>query len=174
MNGFDAHRIRFFVARQQKVHETKKSCTLNGEVIKVKPAQYPVAIRQVTTIEDGPMRESLEFEADGTLFETKDGFAVKFVQPDEQPIDTTIKWSKDQIALNRKGPVAMHHVFILGEATKSQYGSQFGQMLMETETKTIEMKTQQMQFRYTLKMNGQAVGTYTIDLTWERSETNGI
>jgi len=156
------------------MHQMKKSCTLNDEVIEVKPVKYPVSLRQVTTIEDGPMRESVELEADGTLFETKDGFAVKFVQPDEQPIDTTIKWSKDQIALNRKGPVAMHHVFILKETTKSQYGSQFGQMLMETDTETIEMKPQQMQFRYTLKMNGQAVGTYMIDLTWERSETNGI
>jgi uncharacterized beta-barrel protein YwiB (DUF1934 family) len=124
------------------MHQTKTSSTLNDEVIEGKPVKYSVSLRQVTTFEDGPMRESVELEADGTLFEAKDGFAVKFVKQDEQPINTTIKWSKDQIALNRKGPVAMHHIFILKETTKSQYGSQFGQVLRETDTETIEMKPQ--------------------------------
>lgn len=140
----------------------------------MKPKRYPVLLRQVTTIQDDAMRESVDLEAEGMLFETKDGFAVKFVQEDEQPIDTTIKWSHDQVALNRKGPVSMHHVFILGQQTKSGYESQFGQMLMQTETHTIEMFDQEMRFTYDLMMNHQAVGTYTIELTWKRSEIDGV
>ena len=166
----------FAVAKKEikKMQDRRKSCTLDGEVIEVKPVRYPVRLRQVTSIQDDAMRESVELEADGTLFETKDGFALKFMQEDEQPIDTTIKWSHDQVALNRKGPVSMHHVFILGQKTKSGYESQFGQMVMETETATIEMTEQRMQFQYDLMMNHQPVGLYTIELTWERSETHGI
>jgi len=140
----------------------------------MKATRYPVQLRQVTTIRDGAMKEEVVLEAIGTLFETKDGYALKFIQADEQPIETMIKWSEDQVALIRKGHVVMHHVFAIGKQTRSLYDSQFGQMWMSAVTDSIEMGDERMAFAYQLEMDEQPVGSYMIEITWKRSDENGI
>ncbi|MFS3929858.1 DUF1934 domain-containing protein [Priestia flexa] len=136
----------------------------------------PIAIKIVTDIRDGHMKETTAVEAQGTYYKKDEVVYLTYTEHQEEvgDIKTLLKIKEDEVTINRTGAVKMKQSFRKKVKLEGTYMSPYGRMDMMTYAHNIEYKKLQKRghlfFTYDLTLQGQSVGKYAVTITFKEEE----
>ena len=135
-------------------------------------AKSNVNIKLISTIRpiDGES-ETFEMWLNGELLEKAGSLYLRYEEVHEQQtIRTTIKLGEDQALIMRTGAVKMRLPLNIFEQQIGHYESEFGSVPLVIKTKKMTFARQEVSgdfhVEYDLRMSGQPVGNYTLDITF--------
>lgn len=132
-----------------------------------------------TTIRNGQEIENIEQNVEATLYDKGHFFYVQYEDKLSEhlaPVKTTLKIAANEMKIIRHGLVKMNQRFIENETTTGSYLSPYGNFQMMTDTthykrEWIKQKvTGQIQLTYSLQLNGNDVGVYTLEIEIGRNK----
>ncbi|WNS81088.1 DUF1934 domain-containing protein [Domibacillus sp. DTU_2020_1001157_1_SI_ALB_TIR_016] len=138
--------------------------------------QMPVKIRVKTDVAHEGEKETFELSLFGRLFKKDGSTFLKYDEvQDEGVVHTIVKLADAGALILRSGALKMRMIFEEGQRLNGSYESQFGTLLLTTDTKIFthnmnDAGTGQAELVYSLLMQGDAVGTYTMNIHYELEE----
>ncbi|WP_259455635.1 DUF1934 domain-containing protein [Bacillus sp. PK3_68] len=139
-------------------------------------ASVPVDIHLTTSIEHEGEKEVFKFMLSGEFQEKNGSFFLKYNEIQEEgTIQTIVKFSDKGAVILRSGAIKMRLPFNEKEQMNGSYESPQGTLAMSTRTNKLShshtYKESQLEgalrLDYHLLMQGIAVGSYTLDLTFK-------
>ncbi|WP_134702444.1 DUF1934 domain-containing protein [Ammoniphilus sp. YIM 78166] len=111
----------------------------------------------------------LEQNCSGKLFPKGEGWYLVYKEDlgENQLVSTTMKLSAEMVTIIRTGAIRMRQEYIVGQWTEGKYEGPFGVMWMETRTESIEVSEHRVSMKYQLKLNGDHLGHYAVDMKME-------
>ncbi|MBM7648323.1 uncharacterized beta-barrel protein YwiB (DUF1934 family) [Bacillus ectoiniformans] len=137
------------------------------------PSHIPVSIHLKTTVEHEGEKESFELSLIGTFIQKNQSYFLKYDEIQEEgTIHTIVKFSEGQALILRSGAVKMRLAFNLEEQLNGSYESQYGTLLLTTDTqKLVSSRTYNQSLlegsfdlNYHLMMQGSPVGRYSMSI----------
>lgn len=138
-----------------------------------------VAVTIDTYIIDGEHEQTTSLSTKGKLFRKNDSLYLQFKEEDNQEVgevNQVIKIDENKaVTVLRQGAVSMKQLFLTGEKTEGVYRSQFGTMLMDTNTNDIKIHIDEQQIKgsvqlfYQLHMQYEFAGNYEVTIKFRRS-----
>ncbi|WP_231584135.1 DUF1934 domain-containing protein [Domibacillus indicus] len=138
--------------------------------------QMPVKIRVKTDVAHEGENETFELSLFGRLFKKDGSTFLKYDEVQEEGVVHTIVKLADASALIlRSGALKMRMIFEEGQRLNGSYESQYGTLLVTTDTETFTHNTTstgtgRAKLVYKLLMQGEAVGIYTMNIHYELEE----
>ena len=138
--------------------------------------QIPVKIRVKTDVAHEGERETFELSLFGRLFKKDGSTFLKYDEvQDKGVVHTIVKLADRNALILRSGALKMRMVFEQGQQLNGSYESQYGTLLVTTDTQIFTHNsnnagTGQAELVYKLLMQGGAVGTYTMNIHYELEE----
>ncbi|WP_187119470.1 DUF1934 domain-containing protein [Bacillus testis] len=128
-----------------------------------------------TTVRNGQDEETYELTTFGTFQEKGDSLYLRYkeVQEDLQEIQSTVKWSKDEVFIMRNGQVKMRQKFIKDMMTVGNFESPYGTLQMLTTAKDLKHEYKEryaegtMTLIYDLTMQGADAGQYKMVIEYK-------
>lgn len=138
-----------------------------------------VIIDMETNVGRGDEQETTRNRVTGDLLSKGETTYLKYEEQaeDEESVRNVVKLSGEEVTIIRNGPVSMHQHFREGVTTEGHYGTPFGTMQMETDTKKVDYEwhsdigTGKILLSYLLKLQGNDLGKVT--LTFSIKEVEG-
>ncbi|OMP66711.1 hypothetical protein BTO28_10925 [Domibacillus epiphyticus] len=136
----------------------------------------PVKIRVKTDVAHEGEKETFELSLFGRLFKKDGSTFLKYDEVQEEGVvHTIVKLAKENALILRSGALKMRMVFEQGQQLNGSYESQYGTLLVTTDTTSFEHDTNDAgtghaQLTYRLLMQGDPVGTYTMNIQYELEE----
>ncbi|OKL37682.1 hypothetical protein BLL40_04390 [Domibacillus mangrovi] len=136
----------------------------------------PVKIKVKTDVEHEGENETFELSLFGQLFKKGGSTFLKYDEvQDEGVVHTIVKLAEESALILRSGALKMRMIFEQGEQLNGSYESQYGTLLITTETINFtheinDIGTGQALLTYKLLMQGDPVGTYTMNIYYELEE----
>lgn len=136
------------------------------------PLQKTVNIRLVSTIRHPNVQEeTINIEIKGTLtLKGKQYYLVYEEMQDEKITRTTVKLGGQTALILRSGGVKMRLPFERGELQTGSYDTQYGTIIITTNTKHLHFDDGHFQVEYELIINEEVAGTYTLELIYTEAE----
>jgi uncharacterized beta-barrel protein YwiB (DUF1934 family) len=136
------------------------------------PLQKTVNIRLVSTIRHPNVQEeTINIEIKGTLtLKGKQYYLVYEEMQDQQITRTTVKLGGQTALILRSGGVKMRLPFERGELQTGSYDTQYGTIIITTNTKHLHFGDGHFQVEYELIINEEVAGTYTLELIYTEAE----
>lgn len=136
------------------------------------PLQKTVNIRLVSTIRHPNVQEeTINIETKGTLtLKGKQYYLVYEEMQDEKITRTTVKLGGQTALILRSGGVKMRLPFERGELQTGSYDTQYGTIIITTNTKHLHFDDGHFQVEYELIINEEVAGTYTLELIYTEAE----
>lgn len=134
--------------------------------------QKTVNIRLVSTIRHPNVQEeTIHLETKGTLTLKGNQYYLVYEEvQDEKIIRTTVKLSGKTALILRSGGVKMRLPFERGELQTGSYDTQYGTLMITTNTKHLHFEEGHFQVEYELIINDEVAGTYTLELIYTEAE----
>ncbi|WP_245629830.1 DUF1934 domain-containing protein [Domibacillus robiginosus] len=138
--------------------------------------QMPVKIRVKTNVAHEGETETFELSLFGRLFKKDGSTFLKYDEvQDEGVVHTIVKLADASALILRSGALKMRMIFEEGQRLNGSYESQYGTLLVTTDTQTFTHSTNnagtgRAELVYNLLMQGDAVGTYTMNIHYELEE----
>ena len=131
-----------------------------------------VNIRLVSTIRHPNVQlETINIETKGTLTLKGNQYYLVYEEvQDEKVIRTTVKLSGKTALILRSGGVKMRLPFERGELQTGSYDTQYGTLMITTNTKQLHFEEGHFQVEYELIINDEVAGTYTLELIYTEAE----
>lgn len=141
-------------------------------MIGMSPLQKTVKIRLVSTIRHPNVQEeTINIETKGTLTLKGNQYYLVYEDvQDEQVTRTTVKLSGKSALILRSGGVKMRLPFERGELQTGSYDTQYGTLMITTNTKHLYFEEGHFQVEYELIINEEVAGTYTLELFYTEAE----
>lgn len=136
----------------------------------------PVKIRVKTDVAHEGENEAFELSLFGQLFKKDGSTFLKYDEvQDEGVVHTIVKLADASALILRSGALKMRMIFEEGQQLNGSYESQYGTLLVTTDTQTfthhtMDRGTGRAELVYKLLMQGDAVGTYTMNIQYELEE----
>lgn len=136
----------------------------------------PVKIRVKTDVAHEGENEAFELSLFGQLFKKDGSTFLKYDEvQDEGVVHTVVKLADASALILRSGALKMRMIFEEGRQLNGSYESQYGTLLVTTDTQafthhTTNTGTGRAELVYKLLMQGDAVGTYTMNIQYELEE----
>lgn len=136
------------------------------------PLQKTVNIRLVSTIRHPNVQEeTINIEIKGTLtLKGKQYYLVYEEMQDQKITRTTVKLGGQTALILRSGGVKMRLPFERGELQTGSYDTQYGTLIITTNTKHLHFDDGHFQVEYELIINEEVAGTYTLELIYTEAE----
>lgn len=136
------------------------------------PLQKTVNIRLVSTIRHPNVQEeTINIEIKGTLtLKGKQYYLVYEEMQDQKITRTTVKLGEQTALILRSGGVKMRLPFERGELQTGSYDTQYGTIIITTNTKHLHFDDGHFQVEYELIINEEVAGTYTLELIYTEAE----
>ncbi|SEM65825.1 Uncharacterized beta-barrel protein YwiB, DUF1934 family [Paenisporosarcina quisquiliarum] len=136
------------------------------------PLQKTVNIRLVSTIRHPNVQEeTINIELKGTLtLKGKQYYLVYEEMQDQKKTRTTVKLGGQTALILRSGGVKMRLPFERGELQTGSYDTQYGTIIITTNTKHLHFDDGHFQVEYELIINEEVAGTYTLELIYTEAE----
>lgn len=136
------------------------------------PLQKTVNIRLVSTIRHPNVQEeTINIEIKGTLtLKGKQYYLVYEEMQDQKKTRTTVKLGGQTALILRSGGVKMRLPFERGELQTGSYDTQYGTIIITTNTKHLHFDDGHFQVEYELIINEEVAGTYTLELIYTEAE----
>ncbi|MCZ8538938.1 DUF1934 domain-containing protein [Psychrobacillus psychrodurans] len=136
------------------------------------PLQKTVNIRLVSTIRHPNVQEeTINIEIKGTLIlKGKQYYLVYEEMQDQKITRTTVKLGGQTALILRSGGVKMRLPFERGELQTGSYDTQYGTIIINTNTKHLHFDDGHFQVEYELIINEEVAGTYTLELIYTEAE----
>lgn len=136
------------------------------------PLQKTVNIRLVSTIRHPNVQEeTINIETKGTLtLKGKQYYLVYEEMQDQKITRTTVKLGGQTALILRSGGVKMRLPFERGELQTGSYDTQYGTIIITTNTKHLHFDDGHFQVEYELIINEEVAGTYTLELIYTEAE----
>ena len=136
------------------------------------PIQRKVNIQLVSAIRHPNVQEeTVNIKTKGTLTLKGNQYYLVYEEvQDEKTIRTTVKLSGQNALILRSGGVKMRLPFERGELQTGSYDTQYGTMIITTDTKHLYFEEGHFQVEYELNINNEVAGTYTLELTYTEAE----
>ena len=136
------------------------------------PLQKTVNIRLVSTIRHPNVQEeTINIETKGTLtLKGKQYYLVYEEMQDQKKTRTTVKLGGQTALILRSGGVKMRLPFERGELQTGSYDTQYGTIIITTNTKHLHFDDGHFQVEYELIINEEVAGTYTLELIYTEAE----
>lgn len=136
------------------------------------PLQKTVNIRLVSTIRHPNVQEeTINIEIKGTLtLKGKQYYLVYEEMQDQKKTRTTVKLGGQTALILRSGGVKMRLPFERGELQTGSYDTQYGTLIITTNTKHLHFDDGHFQVEYELIINEEVAGTYTLELIYTEAE----
>ncbi len=132
--------------------------------------QVSIEILTKITHTDGD-RENISYNTKGVLYQKQDEYFLRYKDhPDLGKTWSIIKWSFHKpykINIIRQGEVRVQQEFLKEHTDRTQYHSPAGILEMEATTIDISLEEGQLITEYSLKINEQMVGKYTIQINYK-------
>lgn len=134
--------------------------------------QKTVYIRLVSTIRHPDVEEeTINLETKGTLTLKGNQYYLVYEElQNEKAIRTTVKLSGQSALILRSGGIKMRLPFERGEFQIGSYDTQYGTLMMTTNTKQLHFEEGHFLVEYELIVNDEVAGTYTLELTYTEAE----
>lgn len=134
--------------------------------------QKAVNIKLFSTIRHpNIIEETIELETKGTLTLKGNQYYLVYEEvQDEKVIRTTVKLSGQNALILRSGGVKMRLPFERGELQTGNYDTQYGTIMITTNTKHLHFDEGHFQVEYELIINGEVAGTYILELIYTEAE----
>ncbi|MBM7662420.1 uncharacterized beta-barrel protein YwiB (DUF1934 family) [Bacillus mesophilus] len=141
-----------------------------GQAVKV-----PVDIKFSSDIKDQEEQTQISFNTNGLYYIKEGQYYLMFNEQLEGqgPIKTTIKWSDQDAWIKRSGSVNMRIPFELHKKTKGIHETPEIKIEMTAHTEDLQHKWDEHNrsgmfgLTYTLRMQGQLVGLYKLDVQFK-------
>lgn len=135
-------------------------------------AKIPVVIDLATEVNDGSRKETTNNQVEGSLITKGNATYIRYIEQvdDADYVRNVIKLTGEDVTIIRNGAVSMNQRFREGQTTQGEYGTPFGTMRMETETKEVVYHWKprhgrgRMSLCYRLALQGRDLGTVTLML----------
>ncbi len=136
-------------------------------------ACIPVNVCLKTSIELDGEKESYELSLSGEFYEKNRAFYLKYDEEQEEgTVHTIVKFVEKRALIIRSGAVKMRLAFDLGQPVRGSYESQYGTLLLTTQTNTLthsctynETSLQgALQLNYLMQMQGAPAGKYSMNI----------
>jgi len=136
------------------------------------PIQRTVNIQLVSAIRHPNVQEeTVNIKTKGTLTLKGNQYYLVYEEvQDEKSIRTTVKLGGNSALILRSGGVKMRLPFERGELQTGSYDTQYGTMIITTDTKHLYFEEGHFQVEYELNINNEVAGTYTLELTYTEAE----
>lgn len=137
-----------------------------------------VSVQLRTKITGGENEQVIESIADGRLYYKEQGLYLQFKEEMEEVgiVNQIVKVEgNDTLTIIRQGAVSMKQLFQQGKKTEGVYRSQFGPMMMNTNTTHMQFDVDQkanvgkIHFSYQLHMQDEFAGNYDVTITYRRN-----
>ncbi|MGG3448982.1 MULTISPECIES: DUF1934 domain-containing protein [Bacillaceae] len=138
--------------------------------------QMPVKIKVKTDVAYEGENETFELSLFGRLFKKGGSTFLKYDEvQDEGVVHTIVKLAEESALILRSGALKMRMIFEQGEQLNGSYESQYGTLLITTDTTDFtheinDIGTGRALLTYRLLMQGDPVGTYTMNIHYELEE----
>ncbi|RXJ02736.1 DUF1934 domain-containing protein [Anaerobacillus alkaliphilus] len=138
-----------------------------------------VSVNMKTQITGGEEEQVITLSADGRIFKKDVGLYLQFKEETEEvgSVNQVVKLDDNQtITIIRQGAVSMKQLFQQGIKSEGVYRSPFGIMLMNTETKYININIDEqkvegtIRISYQLHMQDEFAGNYDITIQFRRND----
>lgn len=136
------------------------------------PVQKTVKVQLVSTIRHPNVQEeTINIKTKGILtLKGEQNYLVYEESQNEKTIRTTVKLSGQNALILRSGGVKMRLPLERGELQTGSYETQYGTMIITTNTKHLHFEVGRFQVEYELIINEEVAGTYTLELTYTEAE----
>lgn len=136
------------------------------------PVQKTVKVQLVSTIRHPNVQEeTINIKTKGILtLKGEQNYLVYEESQNEKTIRTTVKLSGQNALILRSGGVKMRLPLEHGEFQTGSYETQYGTMIITTNTKHLHFEVGRFQVEYELIINEEVAGTYTLELTYTEAE----
>ncbi|HET7578803.1 MAG TPA: DUF1934 domain-containing protein [Bacillales bacterium] len=136
--------------------------------------KIPVVIDLTSTVENGSEEETTHNQVKGDLLSKGQATYIRYNEQteDEESVRNVVKITEEEMVILRNGPVSMNQRFREGQTTEGHYGTQFGNMHMETATERMaftrepDQGTGEIVLEYQLKLQGNELGRVTLTFTF--------
>ncbi|MGX9133098.1 DUF1934 domain-containing protein [Rummeliibacillus sp. JY-2-4R] len=134
----------------------------------------PIKLKIITTIKqpDTPL-EKYELWSEGTILKKRDQIYLRYEEVQEdQHMNTTLRFGQEDAIIIRNGDLKMRMPFVLGQAQRGHYNSQYGQLPIVTVTKVMKFEPSEtlqngrFYLQYELFIGGESVGDYALELNY--------
>lgn len=134
----------------------------------------PVKIKIITTItQQDTAPEKFELWSEGIIMQKKDQIYLRYEEVQEdQHRNTTLRFGQKDAVIIRNGDIKMRMPFVLGQARKGHYNSNYGQIPIVTLTKEMKFEPSEsiqngrFYVQYELLVGEQSVGDYCLELNY--------
>lgn len=134
----------------------------------------PVKLKIVTTItQQDTDPEQYELWSEGIIMQKRDQIYLRYEEVQEQQhMHTTVRFGQEDAIIIRNGDIKMRMPFVLGQAQKGHYNSEYGQLPIVTLTKEMKFEPSEslqngrFYLQYELLIGGQSVGDYALELNY--------
>ena len=132
------------------------------------PVQKTVKVQLVSTIRHPNVQEeTINIKTKGILTLKGEQYYLVYEETqNEKTIRTTVKLSGQNALILRSGGVKMRLPLERGEFQNGSYETQYGTMIITTNTKHLHFEVGRFQVEYELIINEEVAGTYTLELTY--------
>lgn len=120
---------------------------------------------------EGPQCQCMELEAEGEYFEKGDAhYCLYEEQPEgwDTPYKVMLKWRNAVLERHIRGEKASHMVFEPGRRHCDFYHTLYGDLLLETETRRLEITEEQDNFllllEYDIRQDGQIISENRMEI----------
>lgn len=136
------------------------------------PVQKTVKVQLVSTIRHPNVQEeTINIKTKGILTLKGEQYYLVYEETqNEKTIRTTVKLSGQNALILRSGGVKMRLPLERGEFQNGSYETQYGTMIITTNTKHLHFEVGRFQVEYELIINEEVAGTYTLELTYTEAE----
>lgn len=136
------------------------------------PVQKTVKVQLVSTIRHPNVQEeTINIKTKGILTLKGEQYYLVYEETqNEKTIRTTVKLSGQNALILRSGGVKMRLPLERGEFQIGSYETQYGTMIITTNTKHLHFEVGRFQVEYELIINEEVAGTYTLELTYTEAE----
>lgn len=139
--------------------------------------KIPVVIDLTSTVENGSEEETTHNRVKGDLLSKGQATYIRYNEQteDEESVRNVVKITEEEMVILRNGPVSMNQRFREGQTTEGHYGTQFGNMHMETVTERMDMTKGLAQgagkiiLEYRLKLQGNKLGRVTLTFAFREA-----
>ncbi|WP_397537005.1 DUF1934 domain-containing protein [Rummeliibacillus pycnus] len=134
----------------------------------------PVKLKIITTITQQDTKpEQYELWSEGTIMQKRNQIYLRYEEVQEgKHMQTTLRFGQEDAIIIRNGDIKMRMPFVLGQAQKGHYNSEYGQLPIVTLTKEMKfepsesLQSGRFYLQYELLIGGQSVGDYALELNY--------